>query len=394
MKKFFAISAIAVMFAACAKEEPKAPVDEFSAPVEETGLVPVEFTSNVTASVLTKAQGGVDEWNGKQTLHVYGYQRTQNMDYTTPFIDNVSATSPASGTGPSGITVVNAESKPYYYVSNYTYDFYGYYVDGLSVTPLKKTDGVYVSLELTGGEDIMVAKADPHTDVLRAQSNGTFTGGTSWNDKYAYSAYAARRGVQPSLIFQHQLVRFTFEIVSGSEFETLGDPVKNLFVTGLYLQANNKTDLCVAGPNLGLTNIDRENMAVFTLKERDAQGNLGALTKYEVPSMSTPVVEGSNVIGESIMVIPNVAPAQGKVDTYKMSLMMTQHGYEIPYDVDLKFSDVEGAPQGQTQFTAGYSYRISIKVYSLAEIEISAKLEEWKNGGQIAVDTDYAPEII
>ena len=94
------------------------------------------------------------------------------------------------------------------------------------------------------------------------------------------------------------------------------------------------------------------------------------------------------------MVIPNDTPAEGTVDTYGLNLVMEQDGKTINYPIDLKYSAVTGTPDGQTQFTAGYSYRISIKVYGLEKVELSAELEPWVAGGDIEIDTDDAPEIL
>ena len=391
MKKIFTFLATAAMLAACAKETPQVPANDFSAPAENGGQVAVLFNSNVTASVQTKAQGGVDAWNGNQNLYIYGFQRVKGgIDYSaTPFINNVVAVSPVEGAADNVLAVIDeTDNKPFYYVGNYTYDFYGYYVDDLDIDPIAEATGVRVPLVLTGGEDIMLAKADPAADVEKARTNGTFTGDNSWNDLYAYSAYAARRGVQPSLVFKHQLVRFTFQITSGSEFED----DNRLTVTGLSVNARNVADLCVAGETTGLVNIQPET-AALELKSL-VGGALTDLEEYIVPNASEVITDGSNVLGESLMVIPNPAPVVGESDKYSMVLSMVQDGKSIDYPVDLKFSDVKGTVDGQTQFTAGYSYRITIKVYGLEKVELSAELEPWVPGGDIEIDTDDAPEIL
>ena len=391
MKKIFTFLATAAMLAACAKETPQVPSNDFSAPAENGGQVAVLFNSNVIASVQTKAQGGVDAWSGNQNLYIYGFQRVKGgIDYSaTPFINNVVAVSPVEGAADNVVAVIDeSDNKPFYYVGNYTYDFYGYYVDDLDVDPIAEASGVRVPLVLTGGEDIMLAKADPAADVEKARTNGTFTGDNSWNDLYAYSAYAARRGVQPSLVFKHQLVRFTFQITSGSEFED----DNRLTVTGLSVNARNVADLCVAGETTGLVNIQPET-AALELKSL-VDGALTDLEEYIVPNASEVITDGSNVLGESLMVIPNPAPVVGESDKYSMVLSMVQDGKSIDYPVDLKFTDVKGTVDGQTQFTAGYSYRITIKVYGLEKVELSAELEPWVPGGDIEIDTDDAPEIL
>ena len=155
------------------------------------------------------------------------------------------------------------------------------------------------------------------------------------------------------------------------------------------MSARNSAQLCVAGKNLGLTSIQSE-LAELPLRSL-VDGQLTDLQVYEVPSADAEIEEGSNVIGESLMVIPNDYVAGG--DAYPMSLVMEQAGKTITYPVDLKFSSVTGAPSGQTQFTAGYSYRVTVKVYGLEQVELSAELEPWLPGGDIEINTDDAPEI-
>lgn len=379
MKKFFFFAAAVVSMAACQKEA-QLSSNGFTAPVEEGAPEAVQFCSNVKASVATKAQGGVDAWNGAQNLYIYGYQRVAGgVDYTTatPFINNVPAASPVQ----DNKLAVLVDGKPFYYVGNNTYDFYGYYVDDLNVTPQTTTTGVYVPVELTGGEDVMVAQADPAVD------------GASLTDyRYAYSAYAARRGVQPTLVFKHQLVRFRFQVVSGTSFETTGDAEKNLNVTGVSVNARNKANLYVAG-RVGLEDIqeERANLALKSLVD----GALVDLVSYEVPDKDAVVAEGANVLGESLMVIPNAAVQAPEVDTYQATLTMTQFGQTHELPLTLSINDVvwNQGVEPQTQFTAGYSYLITVKVYGLEEVVISAELEPWTAAGGIEIDTDEAPEI-
>lgn len=373
MKKIFTLCAIAAMFAACAKEVAQTPEDDFKTPVENAELVPVEFTTNVTASVLSKAQGALDEWDGNQTLHIYGIEREASMNYylLEPLIDNLETPSPVGIDG--ALQVKQQNGQPYYYEGNSTYDFYGYYIDDLDSYPVHREDGIYIPLTLTGSEDIMFAKADVAADVQRAKDNGTFGGDSNWQDKYAYSAYAVRRNVLPCLNFKHQLVQFTFEITPGNDYAPGLDPNKVLTVKNVSLWAYNKAELCVAGSQLGLRNVDRERSAVEL--KLDENG-----VDYELEERTSVELDGS------LMVIPN-DPQDS--DVYKMRILMSQPGVgEFTYDVNLDASKIV---DGDKQFKAGYSYHITAIVYSLKEIEISAKLTEWVNGGKININTDDAP---
>jgi hypothetical protein len=296
------------------------------------------------------------------------------------------AKSPEDPATDNGIAVNDADGKPFYYTGNYTYDFYCYYIDDLVSAPQADTDGVYLDLELTGGEDVMLAKSVPAVDVQKAKDNGVFKGDASWKDGYAYSAYAARRGVQPSLTFKHQLVRFTFKIASGTVFED-GDA---LHIKELTMSARNSAKLYVAGNRTGWADISNE-LAELTLRSFDGV-QLVDMAPFEVPSAD--VNAEATAIGESLMVLPNEAPVDGADDVYALSLVMEQAGKTITYPVNISFSNVTNPIDGQTQFTAGYSYSVTIKVYGLEKVEVSAELEPWVSGGDITVDTDDAPEIL
>ena len=380
MKKIFFFAAAAIVAAACAKEGPQSAQVEVTSPAENGAEMAINFGTNLKATVATKAQGSVDSWDATQNLYIYGFERKLNeetkqvyLDFADAKINNVLAASPAKVEEPTltgALEVKDANGQPYYYEGNKTYDFFGYYVDDLTVTPQVAQDGILVPVVLTGAEDVMVATANPEVD-----------GASLENPRYAYSAYAARRGVQPTLKFEHQLVQFKFNIESGSAKAE----EENLKVTALTLDALNTADLYVAGANLGFQNVS----------EKKATLNLFEFEGYEVPNAGAEAAK----IGDCIMVIPNVA--NGEEDTFSGKVYLTQEAMTeaVPVDFTLKFSEVKDVPVDAdgapaiSAFAAGYSFDVTIKVYSLEKIEISAELTEWVNGGNVNIDTDEAPEI-
>ena len=380
MKKFFFFAAAVVSMVACQKEA-QLSSNEFTSPAEDGAQVAVQFSSNVKASVATKAQGSVDAWDATQDLYVYGFQRATAVDYANPFINNVKAVSPASGVE-GKLELLNAEGNPFYYAGNNTYDFYGYYVDDAAYESVQTTEqGVTLTkLTINGGQDVMLAKADQAADYATAIANNAFTGDVAtWNVYYAYSAYAARRGVHPTLKFEHQLVQFKFEIESGSANAV----AEELKVVGLELDANTTADLCVAGANLGLSNAGTP--ASVQLYGFDAEAG------YAVPNMPAEAAK----IGECLMVIPN-AVAEGEKDQFKGRLYLTQKGAgKAAVDFSLVFDkenvDFTNVPEDLTSFAAGYSFTVKVKVYSLEKVEVTAVLTPWENGGNLGIDTDEAP---
>ena len=386
MKRIFTFCAAVAMLAACAKEAPKTSVaNGLSTPVESNEPVAVQFKSNVVATVAAKAQGSFDNWNGNQTLYIYGFQRQGKMDYTaTPLMNNEIPDVNPKPAPENVLTITKTGEKgeliPYYYQGNNTYDFFGYYIDDLVPAPEAKADGVYVPVVLTGGEDIMLAAADPKVDA-----------GSKLSDyRYAYSAYAARRDVHPTLNFKHQLVQFNFKIESGYKKykEGTGEELPELKVTGLTIKARNTADLCVAGKKTGFDNIE-STLAELELRSL-VDGKLEKMVEYIVPDRNDVVSEESKVIGHSLMVIPNEPSAD---DTYDIVLTMVYDGETVTQEAKIKFSEVKDAVAEQTHFTAGYAYEVAIKVYGLEPIEITATMDEWKAGGRVFIDTDVPPTI-
>mgnify|MGYP002520029170 CR=1 FL=1 len=250
-----------------------------------------------------------------------------------------------------------------------------------------------VDIQRSIGADIMMQldECPPGTaDYDYAKEKNLFTGDSdTWKVNYAYSAYAARRGVHPSLKFEHQLARFRFYIKSGSDFDVTGSS-ENLVVKGLSVKSKYKADLCVAGSQRGLVNVD-SGVRDLTLRSLDpATKQLVDLVSYEVPDKDVVIEEDANLLGESIMVIPGET-------SYDIELIMSQFGAENKLPVTLKIADVkddENYPVNQDVFQKGYSYKVYITVVGLEDAKISAELEPWTDGGRIDIDSDSAPEII
>lgn len=372
MKKYHLLAAVAfVALAACTKNG-QTNVPEITDPLEDGTPVPVLFSAvSPSTGVQVKSVGAVDKaWSG-QELKIYGYDRTVTDFTGEAFIDNVSATAPADG-NKGAIEVHNnaAQNEPFYYVTGKYYDFYGYHIDDAATgEPVKTATSVSVPFELKGSQDLMLAKADQQTDIDAAGKTEVV------NADKAYSAFAARRGVQPNLLFKHQLTRFTFEIVAGSEAGS------DIYVTDVKIASKYKGSLEVVGQNRGLVGVADET-AELSLMEKGVNG-VQALTEVKPEAY----VEGKTnykAIGESLMVIPGEA-------TYKLYVSTRQDGVttEIaPQEWTLDITKIEGAPEGATKFEAGYSYKVKIVIYGLEEVKITAELEDWKEGGSTVLDPD------
>lgn len=388
MKKVYLFSAIAVMAAvtACTKE----PVN--NQPDPEEGPVPVQFgLASPAYSVTTKSAGGLDAWNNT-TLYVYGFVRTET-DYSKAFINNVPAT---AASGPSTSLDVDDEANngnPYYYQGDAVYDFYGYHIDdaadGGTPAPIvvdeagaaqddgtSLTHGVYIPFTINGSQDLMTATADPTADV----------GETGVDPTRAYSAYAARRGVDPTLTFQHQLARFKFQIkagaASGMNVQVNAIEILNQKATG-YLK--------VVGADQGITEAaDDPGDAKFTLMEQGQDGMQALTPTKPTTGFAEGKTQDADPIGESIMIFPGGASCEINIKTTDVGISdptpIPDQGFIINASDLLKNGTEESA--GATKFEAGKEYTITIIIYGPEDIEITAALTDWKDGGEVTWDPD------
>ena len=371
MKKFlFFATTFAILLSGCTKSNVNDDVLDDGTPV------PVRFSAvSMTSSVSTKSTGAVgtignNQWN-EQDLYIYGYDRTVSDFTTEPFINNVKATAPG-GTASGAIEVLNASvdpAEPFYYVAKNRYDFYGYHVDDAAAQePVREAARVHVPFEINGAQDLLIAKADQQADIDKAEASITV--------ENAYSAYAARRNVHPTLKFQHQLARFTFEIVAGSASGS------NVNVDYITVDSKYKGNLVVVGDARGIADVT-EDVTSFKLQEINGEGIAQDLTSVK-PNAYVEKRDNPKQIGESIMVIPGEA-------AYTLKLKTSQDGVstDIPeQEWQIEIGNVVGAPEGAVAFEAGYSYKITIVIYGLEEVKITAELEEWKEGGNAILDED------
>lgn len=360
MKKFFFFAFAALgMMASCQKQGTTTVVEDNA---------PVAVSFGIDAPIATvSAKAAVDAWSGAEALYVYGFP-TACEDFSAEgaaFINNTPVNSPAEGV--EGNVIPTNAGVPYYYAAdNTTYDFYGYYVGTATVEePVMTATSVSVNVTIDGSQDIMLAKADQATDVAETE--------IAAYPERAYSAYSARKGIKPTLKFYHQLARFEFKVVAGAESAVAGNETA-VSVTGIsILDTQNAGTLTVVG----------ENRAFVGTGEANATLALAGIAEGGVAPATVKGAEGeSTLVGESLMVVPGAT-------SYKMQYVLAQNGVnaapaEITLDIN-KFGD-DAVAAGA--FLAGYKYVVTLTVYSLEQVEITAKLEPWTDGGSFGYDPD------
>ena len=417
---FFALAA-AGMLTACSNDDTLGGNGEQNVSEQQIRLgvasSKVQTRGTGTVGGMTDAE---NVWAG-QTLWVYMLQKG-SMDlayYKAPAVGGVATpdvevfnnkkfTAPdAANNTKSGLATTADGTIAYYPVSG-NYDFWGYRVDDAAgATPVVKIvddngDEVtadhmdqatkrVVDIEIDGSQDIMAGKAEPSADEVAKLGN--------YADNF-YSAYAARKGVQPNITFNHLLTRFTFEVRAGSK-ATAGLPAGGntdaVKVTGVSVDSKTTGTLTVA--YTGATKEAAEfltftgDASALTLKQRDAAlaDNNAPLVALEPVSLTW--TDDAATIGDVIKVGEALLVAPGETE-YPLTISLSQDvleqltGAKVTRPLEQKATI---KMDGTKKFEPGKSYKVTITVYGLQEIEVTATLVPWADGGSIDIDDDRNP---
>lgn len=334
-----------------------------------------------------------------------------------------------------------------YYPQNGNFDFWGYRVDdagtgsnGVAVPEfrdgsgnkvdvsgqktvddknkaLEKATCIVVPFNIDGTQDIMSGRAANGTELAKT---GDLPDGLKADR--VYSASSARKGLQPNVSFNHHLTRFTFHVIPGNPSAAGIDTTKTsntdattgaICVDTIKMMSKTQGELYVAyktTPKDGVCQFTDNTTTPLYLKQRsvDAEGeallnsNLKTLEPvkltwtYDIdPETNEALANHPDTIkvGEALLVAP------GEM-SYPLTLCLSQKAASgtdangNPTSTETKkFSFTANITLNNTAFTAGSSYDITIKVYCLEKIGITATLQPWSNGGNINIDTD-SEEVI
>lgn len=414
--------------------------------------------------------GAVDnKWTGKEPLYFFMMEKGTikpatelksdvNKEYQNIYWNELAYATTEENDGKATVVVTRDDKAiKYYPISDawddgtYGFDFYGYHggtatttttegettianepkyytattEDGtITVTEASVQTGniVGVPFEINGSQDIMSGKAV----VTEAQKAKLSDGDV----KRAFSAYTARRGVQPSIDFNHRLTRLVFKVKPG-EASTAGyadvqtedspvtpianDTVEAMKVVGIKVvgKYKNKGLIVAASKDDAYTNkliwtaLGEDETNTFELRDEDdktiSTGNENGQSL--TGTFTNKVFSGTETeIGDALMLEPGY-------ESYDVVLTLEQNVCENTQNKKnngtgdpntgwkKKYQQVTGtikAPtgndDGQGKFTEGYSYEVKITVHGFQPIDVTANLIGWKNGDHIYSDTDnYKP---
>lgn len=417
-KMFFFALAAAGMLTACSNDDTLGGNGDQNVSEQQIRLgvasSKVQTRGTGTVGGMTDAE---NVWAG-QTLWVYMLQKG-SMDlayYKAPAVGTTAAAETevfnnkkfnapnAADNTKSGLATTADGTIAYYPVSGY-YDFWGYRVDdavaGDPVVKLVNDAGDEVAadqatkrvvdIKIDGSQDIMAGKAAPSTDEVAKLGN--------YADNF-YSAYAARKGVQPNITFNHLLTRFTFEVRAGSK-ATAGLPAGGntdaVKVTGVSVDSKTTGTLTVAYTGETKAAADlltfTDDASALTLKQRDAAlaDNNAPLVALEPVSLTW--TDDAATIGDVIKVGEALLVAPGQTE-YPLTIALSQDVLQKVGETKVTMPLEQKATikmDGVKAFEPGKSYKVTITVYGLEEIKVTATLVPWVDGGSIDIDDDRNP---
>lgn len=417
-KMFFFALAAAGMLTACSNEDTLGGNGEQNVSEQQIRLgvasSKVQTRGTGTVGGMTDAE---NVWAG-QTLWVYMLQKG-SMDlayYKSPAVGSTAAAetevfnnkefkAPNKADNTKSGLATTADGTIAYYPVSGNYDFWGYRVDdAVTGTPdVKLVDDTdnevaadqatkrVVDIVINGSQDIMAGKAVPSDAEVIKLGN--------YADNF-YSAYAARKGVQPNITFNHLLTRFTFEVRAGSK-ATAGLPAGGntdaVKVTGVSVDSKTTGTLTVA--YTGATK-EAADLLTFTgdasplkLQQRSATAvdNNDPLVALEPVSLTW--TDENAAMGDVLKIGEALLVAPGETE-YPLTIALSQDVLQKVGEAKVTMPLEQKATikmDGVKKFEPGKSYKVTITVYGLEEIEVTATLVPWVDGGSIDIDDDRNP---
>lgn len=425
MKKLFLMGAVASLglLASCSSDD-----DLSTGGNGKDGLQQIKIGMGVQANVATRGTGTVgavgaenNKW-AKQTVNVYMLNKG-TLDLAKfgedPIYENTVLTTPtdnASGIA-SELDEHGVAQYKYYPTTKTAFDFWGYRLDDANDTiaadqdgsataaaiksnkfvPYTSGDSLLIGFKIDGTQDIMAGKAVPTEEEI------TKCGG----EDNIYSAFAARREVQPNIKFEHLLSRLNFQVLAGAQSTT--DANTGVKVTGITVKSKATGKLVIAYK--GEATFENVSNQLIVDKYADEvkeaalykdlvvkqRGATAALTENLVdlepvtPKWNNGMALATQV-GEALLAIP--------ADKYEITINLKQKvqvkgdkGHPTdPDDFQEKeytyTADLKNTVNPEKGFEPGYSYNVTITVYGLSEIQITTTLIPWKDGGNIEMNPE------
>ena len=392
------------------------------------GLQQIKIGMGVQANVATRGTGTVgavgaenNTW-AKQTVNVYMLNKGTldvAMFGTDPIYENTVLTTPtdnASGIA-SELDEHGVAQYKYYPTTKTAFDFWGYRLDDADVTaagdqdgsataaaiksgkfvPYTSEDSLLIGFQIDGTQDIMAGKAVPTEEEMNK------CGG----EENIYSAFAARRDVQPNIKFEHLLSRLNFQVLAGAESTT--DANTGVKVTGITVKSKATGKLVIAYKGAAAFENVSDQLIVDKYENPETEAALYKDLVVKQRTDGAPLTDNlvdldpvtpkwnngmalATQVGEALLAIP--------ANEYEITINLQQKvqvkgdkGHPTdPDDFQTKdytyTAELKNTVNPDKGFEPGYSYNVTITVYGLSEIQITTTLIPWKDGGNIEMNPE------
>lgn len=425
MKKLFLMGAVASLglLASCSSDD-----DLSTGGNGKDGLQKIKIGMGVQANVATRGTGTVgavgaenNTW-AKQTVNVYMLNKGTldvAMFGTDPIYENTVLTTPADNASGIATELVGGVPQYKYYPTTKTaFDFWGYRLDDADVTaeedrdgsataaaiksgkffPYTSGDSLLIGFQIDGTQDIMAGKAVPTEEEMNK------CGGVD----NIYSAFAARRDVQPNIKFEHLLSRLNFQVLAGAESTT--DANTGVKVTGITVKSKATGKLVIAYQ--GEAAFENVSDQLIVDKDDDAEKDAALLKELKVMQRESTTAALTNNLIDLKPVTPNWNNGMALATQVGEALLaIPANEYEITINLQQKVqvkgdksspvdpdyfktkdytytADLKNTVNPDKGFEPGYSYNVTITVYGLSEIQITTTLIPWKDGGNIEMNPE------
>ena len=269
--------------------------------------------------------------------------------------------------------------KIYYPQSNQPYDFYGYYIDDIPVEQEKITrtdDAVQIEVEIDGTQDLMTSKAELTDDQLYREDLTDEDRLDILN--YSYSAYTAKRNIQPVMYFKHHLARLRFELYPGRV------EANEVYVDSITVRSKDRAIFTVAHKADDRMGVDFSMDSTYTfLSLREEDGSRLRRDTYHTDytgDYNLPLYERDGVqVGGSLLVAPDT---QYEAHIYLKERGKGNNSMVYTYENVVPITCNEGV------FEAGKQYTVRIGVYGMMEVDVGVEIVPWGYGGSITIDQE------
>lgn len=339
----------------------------------------------------------------------------ENADFWTPGLPATGAFAGVTGAGVATSGIARpVDNRVKFYPPRGNSDFFAYRVDSCETgAPYLLHDNEndvdtawVVDFKIDGSQDIMTGKATATDADITALENaipGASDELKAINRNRAFSAFAARHGVQPTLKFKHNLSRLTFQVVPLLDKSV--DAKEGILVDSISVASYSEGTLTIAHINdvqgdmqqiKWNREIDRVTLYLKQRKYADDDPARPALAdSLNLVKLSSFDLRGKTKdqrydVGEALLVAPDTM--------YKVRIHLSQNVNEYyDDDVNLKSQDIwlddYITLPGIQQFAQGTSYNVVISIFGLKDIKITATLAEWENGGEINLRPEDENEV-